>query len=113
MDVKQEQHILKELHVLSEKMDRYEAHRLELKKDIEAVSSRQSEIVTLLAGSDLNNKKGFFSLIDKLDEKIDLISESIITMKKDIDNTKFWGRTATGVLVALVLVIINAIKDKL
>jgi len=65
-----------------------------------------------LAGSDLNGKKGFFNLIDKLDEKIDVMNESIALMKKDIENVKFWGRGASGLLFAFILVIINYIKEK-
>jgi len=105
--------IARQLKELSEKMDRYEKHREELRKDVKAVSDRQSELVTLLAGSDLNGKKGFFNLIDKIDEKIDLMNESIGLMKKDIDNVKFWGRGASGVLFATILIIVNYIKDKI
>lgn len=98
---------------LSEKMDRYEAHRIELKKDVKAVSDRQSEIVTLLAGSDLNGKKGVLNLIDEIDTRTRILETENKLIQKDIDTSKFWGKTAAGLLVAGILIIINLIKEKL
>lgn len=98
---------------LSEKMDRYEAHRIELKKDVKAVSDRQSEIVTLLAGSDLNGKKGVLNLIDEIDTRTRILETENKLIQKDIDTSKFWGKTAAGLLVAGILIIINIIKEKL
>lgn len=98
---------------LSEKMDRYEAHRVELKKDVKAVSDRQSEIVTLLAGSDLNGKKGVLNLIDEIDTRTRILETENKLIQKDIDTSKFWGKTAAGLLVSGILIIINIIKEKL
>jgi len=98
---------------LSEKMDRYEAHRVELKKDVKVVSDRQTEIVTLLAGSDLNGKKGVLNLIDEIDTRTRLLETENKLIQKDIDTSKFWGKTAASLLVAGILIIINIIKEKL
>jgi len=105
--------IAKILKELSEKMDRYEKHREELKKDVKAVSDRQSEIVTLLAGSDMNGKKGIISLIEEVDKRTKFIETENKLIQKDLDNIKFWGRGASGLMFAILLVIINAVKEKL
>jgi len=104
--------IASHLLVLSEKMDRYEKHRDELRKDIKTVSERQNEIVTLLAGCDLNNKKGVLHLIDEVDIRTRLLETENQLLKKDIDTSKFWGKTIAGLLVATIIVILNYIKDK-
>ena len=101
------------LNELSEKMDRYEQHRIELKKDVKAVSDFQRELVTLLAGSELNGKRGFLNLIDEVDMRTRRLETENKLLQKDIDTSKFWGKTAAGLLVACILVIINAIKDKI
>jgi len=82
---------------LCEKMDRYEAHRVELKKDVKAVSDRQSEMVTLFAGSDLNGKKGVLSLIDQIDARTRILEKENQDMKNDIEVAKFWGKGIVGV----------------
>ena len=101
------------LNELSEKMDRYEQHRVELKKDVKAVSDFQRELFVLLAGSELNGKRGIVNFVDEIDKRTRLLEVENRLMQKDIDATKFWGKTAAGLLVASILVIINAIKDKL
>ena len=105
------------LNELSEKMDRYEQHRIELKKDVRAVSDFQKELVTLLAGSELNGKRGFLNLIDEVDRRTRILETENKLLQKEFDilhsSSKFWGKTAAGLLVACVLVIINAIKDKI
>lgn len=98
---------------LSEKMDRYEAHRVELKKDVKAVSDRQSEIVMLLAGSDLNGKKGVLNLIDEIDKRTRHLENENTSIQKDLDTVKFWGKGVAGVLFATILVIIKSISEKL
>ena len=60
--------IAKKIHVLSEKMDRYEKHRIELKKDVENFANGQKEIVTLLAGSSLNGHKGIVHLFEIIEK---------------------------------------------
>jgi hypothetical protein len=98
---------------LSEKMDRYEAHRIELKKDVKTVSDRQNEIVTLLAGSDLNGKKGVLNLIDEIDKRTRELENENKLIQKDMETAKFWGRGTAGILFASILVIIKSISDKL
>ena len=66
----------------------------------------------LLGGSALNGNKGFIKLMDAVDEKVDIIERQVDKMQKDVDNVKFWGRGAAGVLFGLLLVIANYIKDK-
>lgn len=99
--------------VLEEKDIRRDAHYINLNKKIDELTASQRQMIDLLAGTNLNGNKGLVKLLETVEEKVNLNREHVRDMQKDIDNTKFWGRTATGLLVATVLVIINAIKDKL
>ena len=101
------------LNELSEKMDRYEQHRIELKKDVKAVSDFQKELVVLLAGSELNGKRGIVNFVDEIDKRTRLLEIENKLIQKDIDTTKFWGRGTAGVLFASMLLIIKAISDKI
>jgi 1-aminocyclopropane-1-carboxylate deaminase/D-cysteine desulfhydrase-like pyridoxal-dependent ACC family enzyme len=105
--------IAQHLNELSEKMDRYEAHRLELKKDVKAVSDFQKELVVLLAGSELNGKRGIVNFVDEIDKRTRALELENKMMQKDIETAKFWGRGTAGILFASILVIIKAISDKL
>ena len=101
------------LNELSEKMDRYEQHRLELKKDVKAISDRQSEMVVLLAGSELNGKRGVLNLMDEIDKRTRMLEVENKLIQKDIEMTKFWGTTAVGLFVAIILIAFNTLKDKI
>lgn len=82
------------------------------KIDLSDVKDTLKEIKMLLGGSALNGNKGFIKLMDAVDEKVDIIERQVDKIQKDIDNAKFWGRGASALLFAFILVIINAIKDK-
>ena len=105
--------IAEKIHVLSEKMDRYEKHRVELKKDVQNLTDSQKEILTLLVGSPLNGNKGFVKLMESVEEKVTILEKDIQSAKQTIDNVKFWGKTATLLLTGLFLVLMNYIKDNI
>jgi hypothetical protein len=71
------------------------------------------EVRILLGGSALNGNKGFIKLMETIEEKVDANQIQLKDMQKDIDSVKFWGRGASGLLFASVLVLINYVKDKL
>lgn len=104
--------IAEKIHVLSEKMDRYENHRKELRKDVQNLSDGLKDIITLLAGSPLNGNKGFVKLIESVEEKVTILEKDIQSTKQTIESVKFWGKTTTIVLTGLFLVLANYIKDK-
>lgn len=91
---------------------RRDAHHKELKKDIEQLSKNVNELVSLIAGNNLNGNKGLYVLIQKIEDKVDRHEKDIAEAQHTIDNIKFWGRGASGFFFALFLVIINYIKDK-
>jgi DNA-directed RNA polymerase sigma subunit (sigma70/sigma32) len=97
---------------LEEKDSRRDIHYTNLNKKIDELTASQRQIIDLLAGSNLNGNKGLVKLLETVEEKVNLNREQIRDIQKDIDNVKFWGRGATGLLFACVLVIINFIKDK-
>jgi uncharacterized protein YueI len=96
-----EQTISERVLILENKDVRRDQHYIKLNKQIEELTRSQTQMIELLAGTELNDKKGFIKLIDKTVERVDIMSNQNIEMKKDMDNTKFWGRTATAIFIAL------------
>jgi len=96
-----EQTISERVLILENKDTRRDQHYIKLNKQIEELTKSQTQMIELLAGTELNDKKGFIKLIDKTVERVDIMSNQNIEMKKDMDNTKFWGRTATAIFIAL------------
>jgi len=89
-------------------------HHSELYKvDMSDVKDSLKEIRILLGGSALNGNKGFIVLMETIEEKTDAIEKQVKDMQKDIDNVKFWGRGAAGLLFMTILAVINYVKDKI
>jgi len=97
---------------LEEKDARRDIHYVTLNKKIDELTASQRQIIDLLAGTNLNGNKGLVRLLETVEEKVNINKEQCRDMQKDIDNVKFWGRGASALLFASILVIINAIKDK-
>ena len=97
---------------LEEKDARREIHYVNLNKKIDELTTSQRQMIELIAGTNLNGNKGLVKLLDTVEEKVDLYKEQINDIQKDVNNVKYWGRGATGLLFALFLVLVNYIKDK-
>ena len=82
-------------------ISRLENHFKVYRNDVLDIKDSLKEVRQLLGGSELNGRKGFINLMDEIEKKVDCMQNEIISIKKDIDTTKFWGRTATGVMGAL------------
>lgn len=95
-----------------ERLDNLENHFKVYKTDMSDVKDSLKEFRLLLGGSPLNGNKGFIKLMETIEEKVDKTQEQVLLMQKDIDNVKFWGRGATGVLFVLVAAIIESLKAK-
>jgi hypothetical protein len=98
---------------LSERLDRLENHFKLYKSDMNDFKDSLKEVRILLGGSALNGNKGFIKLMETIEEKVDANQIQLKDMQKDIDSVKFWGRGASGLLFASILVLINYVKDKL
>jgi len=98
--------------VLEEKDIRRDAHYINLNKKIDELTASQRQMIDLLAGTNLNGNKGLVKLLETVEEKVNQNKEQVRDMQKDIDNVKFWGRGASALLFACILVIVNWIKDK-
>jgi hypothetical protein len=98
---------------IAERLDRLENHFRVYKTDMVDVKDSLKEVRILLGGSSLNGNRGFIKLMETVEEKVDANQVQLKDIQKDIDNVKFWGRGASGVLFATVLIIINYIKDKI
>lgn len=97
---------------LEEKDARREIHYINLNKKIDELTTSQRQMIDLIAGTNLNGNKGLVKLMETVEDKVNQNKEQVRDMQKDIDNAKFWGRGASALLFAFILVIINAIKDK-
>jgi hypothetical protein len=95
------------------KIDSLDSHFKVYKQDMQDVKDSLKEVRSLLGGSTLNGNKGFIYLMEAVEEKANTMQTKIELMQKDIDSIKFWGRGASGLLFASILVLINYIKDKL
>ena len=95
------------------KIDRIENHFKIYKQDNQDLKVSLKEVRDLLGGSSLNGNKGFIHLMERIEEKSDAMETRIQLMQKDIDNVKFWGRGASGLMFATILIIIKYITDKL
>jgi hypothetical protein len=95
------------------KIDSLDSHFKVYKQDMQDVKDSLKEVRSLLGGSTLNGNKGFIHLMETVEEKADTMQTKIELMQKDIDSIKFWGRGASGLLFASILVLINYIKDRL
>ena len=99
------------LFTLEEKDVRRDAHYKTLNIKIDDLTDSQKQVVMLLSGSSLNNNKGMFHLLEKMETKFNLMEKQVIDMQKDIDNSKFWGRFATVVLGSLIALMLQKIFD--
>lgn len=100
-------------HEILERIDRLENHFKVYKTDMVDVKDSLKEVRLLLGGSSLNNNKGFIMLMESVEKKVDTLEIDIKKLEKDMESTKFWGRSAAGFLFAFILILINHFKDKL
>ena len=96
-----------------QRLDRLEHHFSVYKTDMTDVKDSLKEVRILLGGSSLNNNKGFIMLMESVERKVEAMELELNDIKKDVDNVKFWGRGAAGLLFGGILVILNVIKEKL
>lgn len=78
--------------------NRREAHHKELKKDVEQLTKSVNELITLIAGNDLNGKKGLYSLTKEIEGKVEKHQSELQSINQSISDIKFWGRGSAGVL---------------
>lgn len=93
--------------------ERREKHYQTLFNSFESLKTGQADIIHLLGGSPLNGNKGIVKLIEKIESKVDILEADLIKYKEQADTARAWGRGAMGFLFAILLVIINYIKDKI
>jgi len=99
--------------ILEEKDLRRDAHYKNLNLKIDELTASQKQMIDLLAGTNLNGNKGLVRLLETVEEKVNLNKDQVKDMQKDIDNVKFWGRGAAGLLFMTILAVINYVKDKI
>ena len=56
------------------------------------------EVRILLGGTELNGRKGFVKVMELVEEKVDKLEKDNEVIKKDLENIRFWGRGASGVV---------------
>lgn len=78
--------------------NRREAHHKELKKDVEQLTKSVNNLISLIAGNDLNGNKGLYSLTKEIESKVDKHQSELQSLNQTIDGIKFWGRGSAGVV---------------
>jgi len=99
----------KDIIEIKNKIERMENHFKVYKSDVADIKESVKEIRNLLGGSELNGHKGFVKLVESIEEKVDSSIQDLINMKKDIENSKFWGRAATVFLSSTIILILSTI----
>ena len=102
----------KDIIEIKHEVGRLRHHFETYKTDVTDIKDSIKEVKLLLGGSALNGNKGFIHLMQQVSDKVELLERQNEKTIKDLDNIKFWGRGASGILFATILVIINYIKDK-
>lgn len=94
---------------VTERLDRLENHFKVYKTDMVDVKDSLKEVKILLGGSQLNGHKGFIKLMEAVEEKVDKLEKDNESIKKDLDNIKFWGRGASGVAFVTIGLVLKKI----
>jgi len=92
---------------------RRDEHHRELKKDIGILTENVNELITLIAGNNLNGNKGLYVLVQKIEDKVDKHDKDVIEIQRTLDIVKFWGKGIAGLMFASILIIFNYLKDKI
>lgn len=96
--------IRKELAVLENNDTRHFSHIKDINQKIDAINKNLQTIVELMGGSELNNKKGFVSMVEKLFDKVERLTLQVEKHETKIEHGYWWGR---GVALAVIGVIIK------
>jgi hypothetical protein len=95
------------------RLERLENHFKVYKTDVIDIKDSVKEIRLLLGGSALNGNKGFINLMENVERKVLDLELSNEKTQQDLQSIKHWGRGASGLLFAFILILINYVKDKL
>lgn len=77
------------------------------KTDVADVKDSLKEIRILLGGTSLNDKKGFISLIEKLEQKSDEFERKIEKHENSLSQLKFWTLRGVGVIFITIGLVIK------
>ena len=94
--------------ILEAKDQRRDQHYANLNKKIDELTNSQRQIIELLVGTELNDKKGFIKLVDKIEEKVNRLEIQSTDHEKDLSHVKWWGsRIATALIVGLLGIVLK------
>lgn len=85
--------------LLEEKVDRLENHFKVYKTDLTDVKDVTKDIRNLLAGTELNGKKGVIHLLETLENKVDKLEEKQLLIDENMQNVKY---VAKGLITAII-----------
>lgn len=83
---------------VTDRLDRLENHFKVYKTDMQDVKDGLKEVRILLGGTELNGRKGFVKVMELVEEKVDKLEKDNEAIKKDLDNIRFWGKGASGMV---------------
>jgi len=97
------------VYALEEKDIRRDAHYKRLNTKIDDLTDSQKQIVMLLGGTPLNGNKGFISLLNEIEKRLDEVEKKGENNERDLGQVVWWGKLVCLPIIGL---IIKALFDK-
>jgi len=89
--------------ILEEKDKRREDHYKKLTSSLDNLNDSQKQLLLLLVGTALNGNKGFISLLDEVEKRVDNIEKKTDTHERDLSQVVWWGRLITIPIIGLLI----------
>jgi len=97
------------VYALEEKDIRRDAHYKKLNEKMDRFNESQQQIILLLGGTPLNGNKGFISLLDEVDKRLEVVEERTKENNRDLEQVVWWGKL---VCIPIIGLVIKALFDK-
>jgi len=89
--------------ILEEKDKRREDHYKKLSTSLNDLNESQKQLLILLGGTALNGNKGFISLLNEIEKRVDSIEKKTDTHERDLSQVVWWGRLITIPIIGLLI----------
>ena len=89
--------------ILEEKDKRREDHYQKLSTSLHDLNESQKQLLILLGGTALNGNKGFISLLNEVEKRVDGIEKKTDTHERDLSQVVWWGRLITLPIIGLLI----------
>jgi hypothetical protein len=95
---------------LEEKDKRRDDHYKKISTSISDLNENQKQLLLLLGGTALNGNKGFISLLNDVEKRVDAIEKKTDAHERDLSQVVWWGRLISIPILGLLIKEIFNIK---